>query len=413
MKKSFGFLFVALVVVCGVARAGVFPASVIQDLLDVAQSGDEVVIPAGEYQGTVNIPVGVIVRGAGDEVTVLDGQGASEVVTFGKQSAIIGFTLRNGHILASGKGNFFGVMECTLEAYNGFAVLIPGGSGVLAHNRIAGAPGKTGILSASANPLIVNNLITGNQTGVQVHPHLIPTIINNLFIDNAVAVALIGEAQAVIERNTLDRNGQDTTPTALPAGNYSGAVDAGAFVLQRGSATEAYRALMRETFDITVKDHPIVIYDLHAAPGSFDTIGLFPWANFVLSSSTLDTRIATYHAYDIVKDAPLHAEYFMQNEQRPSVRVHNPALLEKMRERYVLENHYIHAPSYFEEADGCRVFKRHTNVSNIEIVIPQGYRVVSSQPEGTLHAGFDRPYLVIHDVGDTHIVVVMERTGTN
>ena len=181
------------------------------------------------------------------------------------------------------------------------------------------------------------------------------------------------------------------------------------FVLQRAEGSEAYRNLMSETYATLVKDHPIVIYDLHDNAGSFDVIGLFPWANFVLSSSTLDTRIETYRAYDIVKDQSLHAEYFLQNQQRPSVRVHNPELVEKMRERYVLENQYVHGPSYYDEADGRRVFKRHTNVSQIEIVIPSGYRLVSSVPEGILNTSHERPFLTIQDIGDTHLEVVMER----
>lgn len=395
-------------ILSGWAWGDVQPSSVIQDLIDAAQPGDEVIIPAGEYHGSIVIRNGVIVRGEGDKVTVLDGQGASEVVILGKESAIIGFTIRNGQILAASKGHFIGIAECTLESYNAYGVMFQGGAGILAHNRLAGSQGKTGILCASANPLIVNNLIEGNQTGVQVTPHLIPTIIENLFIDNVVAIAMPGEAQAVIQRNIFDRNGRDTTLPELPAGNHTGPVQPGDFILQRGATTDAYRTLMRETYGIAAKDHPTVIYDLHATPGSFDTIGLFPWANFVLSSSTLDTRIATYQAYDIVKDAAINAEFFMQNEQRPSVRVHNPGLLEKMRERYVLENHYIHPPSYFEEAGGRRVFKRHTNVSNIEVVIPDGYQLVSSSPEGQLHGGSERSYLVIQDVGDTHLEVIME-----
>jgi len=212
--------------------------------------------------------------------------------------------------------------------------------------------------------------------------------------------------------NLFYQNGRATSQEGLLAGsNMLVEEDPGAFILQRGADSALYRDLMNETYAAAVTDHPLVIYDLLEEAGAFDVIGLFPWANFSLSASTLDTAIERYHAYDIVEDQPLNAEYFLQNNQRPSVKVHNPELLEKMRERYVLENRYVHGPSYFDNAEGLRVFKRLTNVSQIEVVIPAGYELVSSKPEGVLRDGFERPYLSINDIGDTHLEIVMRRTA--
>jgi hypothetical protein len=129
----------------------------------------------------------------------------------------------------------------------------------------------------------------------------------------------------------------------------------------------------------------------------------------VLSASAVDTRIEQYQAYDVVAGQPIHAEYFVQGDSRPSVRVFNPALLEKMRERYVLENRYVHGPSYFDDADGRRIFRRMTNISQIEVVIPSGYRVVSASPVAVLHEGGDRPYLSMVDIGFTDVEVIMDR----
>ena len=411
MKLFFVLLFAAASMSNAQSWEQVLPASVIQEQIDLAQPGDEVFVPAGTYQGVIKIKDGVWLRGAGDAYTVLDGQGSVEVVSLGKDTALIGFTVRNGTTLIANKGNFSGIFECTLEGQGAFAVSFQGGSGVLAHNIIRGSEGRIGVLSANANPLIVNNIIEAHQTGVQIHPHLIPSILDNLFRDNQTAIAVIGEAKAVVERNIFTGNGQNSSGLELADSNAlrNGPVDD--FVLERGADSASYRKLMSETHDVVVKDHPMVIYDLHDGLGSFDVIGLFPWATFTLAASTLDTRIETYHAYDIVKDQALNAEYFLEGSQRPSVRVHNPELVEKMRERYVLENRYVHAPSYYEEANGRRVFKRHTNVSQIEIVIPDGYRVVSSSPQGVLNEQYERPYLSIQDIGDTFIEVVMERVS--
>lgn len=392
--------------------AEVTSTEMIQHAINVAAPGDEVIVEPGVYHGTLQVKDGVFVRGAGEGEVTLDGQGAAQVVQLGKESAIAGFTIRNGTTLVANKSGFAGVFECTLESFGAFAVMFQGGSGVLAHNHIKGEAGKVAVLNAAANPLIVNNIIEGNRVGVQVHPQLIPTLSDNLFRNNETAIEVLADAKAIVERNVFFQNGRATSQEELLAdSNALVDQDPGAFILQRGAATALYRDLMNETYAAAVTDHPLVIYDLQDEVGAFDVIGLFPWANFSLSASTLDTAIERYHAYDIVKDQPLNAEFYLQNNERPSVKVHNPELLEKMRERYVLENRYVHGPSYFDNADGLRVFKRLTNVSQIEVVIPAGFEVVSSSPEGVLSQGFDRPYLSINDIGDTHIEILMRRTA--
>lgn len=385
------------------------PASVIQDQIDLAQAGDEVVVAPGVYHGAITLKDMVTVRGAGEGVTILDGQGAGEVVAFGKESALVGFTVRNGQVLVASKGNFIGLFECTLEQFARFGVFFDGGSGVVAHNIIRGDGRGVGIMCASANPLIINNIIEGHRIGFQWVHHLIPSVIGNLFRGNVTAVHGAGAAGIVLERNVFDNNQQVASFGEVPDSNEVRAVEPGEFVLPRGGAIDAYRNLMVQTYGEAVSDHPIIIYDLHAEPGVFDAITLFPWASFVVSASTLDTKIEQYEAYDWVGDRALHAEYFQGGDSRPGVKVHNPEIAEKMRERYVLENVYVHPGSYYDEADGRRVFKRMTNLAQIEVVIPAGYRVVSCVPEGVLHEHSTRPYISIHDVGVTHIEVVMER----
>ncbi len=414
MKKM--SLFVMLAALAGSvmslnAQPTPLSALLIQDRIDAAVTGEEVLVPAGIYEGTLTLKDGVILRGAGDAVTILDGQGAAEVVTFGKESALIGFTVRNGRVLAANKGSFIGIFECTLEAFSHVAVYFENGAGVVAQTIITGNDRTTtGIFSAGANPLIINNVIANNRVGVHVLPHLIPSIVGNLFQSNSIAIDGPASALAVIERNRFSDNGEDSRLGPLPASNEVGPVEAHAFVLQRGLATSAYHDLMMETYHAAVKDHPIIVYDLQPQVAHFDAIGLFPWANFVLAASAVDTRIERYEAYDVVGNRALSAEYMEQpGDGRPSVRVHNPELLEKMRERYVLENRYVHAPSYLDEPDGRRIFRRMTNVSQIEVVIPAGYQAVSSTPASIEQNHGGRSYLVMEDVGITHIEVIMER----
>jgi len=383
--------------------------SLIQDRIDVANPGDEIVVSPGVYHGALTLSEGVTLRSEkGDAETIIDGQGVETVLSFGKESALIGFTVRNGQVLISSKGNFIGLFENTLEQYARFGIFFEGGSGVVAHNYLRGNNQSVGIFCYSANPLIINNVIEGNKVGFQWLPHLIPTLIGNLFRGNTLALHGSSAASIVLQNNLFDGNANLTSFGDLPEGNEVRSVAPNEFVLARGQATSIYRDLMDTTYEAAVKDHPIIVYDLHQELGVFDAITLFPWANFVVSASAIDTKIESFEAYDWVADQPLHAELFMQNNERPSVRVHNPELVEKMRERFVLENRYIHPASYVQEDSGRRVFRRMTNVSQIEVVIPAGYKFVSSSPEGILFEGGDRPYISIHDIGVTDVEVVMD-----
>lgn len=410
MKRCYSFLLaVVFSATLSFAQDVVQPASVIQDLLDVAEPGSVVSVPAGTYQGALTIPDTIVVQGAGDGQTILDGQDALNVVSFGKESVLIGFTVRNGQSLINSKGNFIGVFECTLENFRRNGVFFETGAGVVANNVIRGDGKAVGILSYGANPLVINNLIENNAVGFQWFLNLIPSVVENLFRNNDVAIRGPEQGTIVLERNLFDNNREIGYRGVLPESNEVRSVAPNEFTLRRGVGFDAYQQLMDTTYEAAVKDHPIIIYDLHDEAGVFDAITLFPWATFTVSASAVDTVINRYEAYDWVADRQINAEFVRERDNRPSVRVNNPELVEKMRERYVLENEYVHPESYFDDGQGNRVFRRMTNLAQIEVVIPHGYEVVSHKPEGILHAGGERPYLSIQDVGVTHVEVILRK----
>jgi hypothetical protein len=413
MKRLLSFVLAALLagIVHPATAQETQPAGVLQALLDAAAPGDVVDAPAGVYEGTLRLPDYVMLRGEGDDLTVIDAGGAPEAVIFGKESALVGFTVRNGQVLAASKGNFIGIFECTFEAFERIGVLFDAGSGVMAHNVMAGGPRTVGIAAHNANPLVMNNVIRDNRIGFQLFHGLIPSLVNNLFVSNQVAIHLADGSNAVIMRNLFDGNRTPYNRGELPDGNEVRAVSPEEMVLVRGGLSETYRDLMDETYTAAVKDHPIILYDLHDEPGFFDAITLFPWATFTVNASAADTVIDTFRAYDWVGERALRAEYVVQADQRPGVKVDNPELVEKMRERYVLENLYVHPASYFEDEAGRRVFRRMTNLGRIEVAIPHGYQVVSVKPLGAPVPGGDgaREVIAIEDIGVTHVEVVMER----
>lgn len=384
----------------------------IQDRIDNALPGAEVFVEAGLYRGTLTIKDGITLVGAGDAVTTIDGDGAPEVILFGKESALIGFTIRGGEVLAANRGNFIGIFECTFEDFARIGIYFEGGSGVVAQNILRGNGQSTAILSISANPLIINNLIENNAIGFQWHHHMIPTLLGNLFLNNRVAVGGSSSSSIVMRGNLFDGNAVATAFGPLPPGNEIKSVDIGEFVLQRGRPIRGYRDLMDTTYVEVIKDHPIIVYDLPQQAGSFSAITLFPWATFTVAASAIDTRIASFEAYDWVADRALNAVYQQDDANRPSVRVFNPELLEKMRERYVLENIYIHPASYYDDENGLRIFRRVTNVAQIEVMIPRGYRVVSSKPEALVLGDQNRTWLSIHDLGFTDLEVILEKVVT-
>jgi parallel beta-helix repeat protein len=78
----------------------------IQQAIDAARPGDEIRVAAGVYLENLTIAKqGIHLLGAGDEATIIDGNGARETVLISDADAvrIEGFTLRNGSVLVHGR----------------------------------------------------------------------------------------------------------------------------------------------------------------------------------------------------------------------------------------------------------------------------------------------------------------------
>ncbi len=385
------------------------PVNPIQAAIDAAAPGDVVEVPAGAYVGALTLKNGVILKGAGAESTVIDGAGAETVIKGAADAALIGFTIRNGRTAVDNDGRFIGVFECVITDYTLFGILVNHGAAAIANNWVDGKGQGNGIGCISANPYIGNNVIVSNAVGIRATLNYIPTVADNVFAFNTLAILVDGGAEVVLRGNIFDGNGENIRGQAFGADDRVAAVDLARINLPRGGSLESYKGLLGAVREAAVAMHPIVIYDLNHPIGQFLVTTLFPWATFTVASATKDTVIAEYDAYDGLTTARLNAEYVRPNNERPAVAVINSEIKAQGLDRYVLDNLYVHPGSYYYAPDGRLVFQRDTNFSRIQIVTLAGWKVAELNYPAEIVQNGDRQIVKINDVGHTSIKLVMER----
>ncbi|MCX6376594.1 MAG: right-handed parallel beta-helix repeat-containing protein, partial [Armatimonadetes bacterium] len=149
----------------------------IQDGVNAAGSVDEVWGARGTYSGSVILKPGVSIYGgfAGTETsrlqrnwqfnpTVVDGGGTGAVITGEDSCAIDGFVVKNGD----------------------FGVLCSERSPTVTNNRIIGS--IQGIYAWCASPIIANNIVAGNDYGINCDYQSTAVITNNTFVGNGTAL---------------------------------------------------------------------------------------------------------------------------------------------------------------------------------------------------------------------------------
>jgi parallel beta-helix repeat protein len=110
---------------------------------------------------------GVTIKGAGAEVTTIDGGGSGKVVTGADDSTITGFTITGG------------------------------GGGYL----------DSGVFCSGTSPTVINNVITKNRFGIVAVDNSNPKIIRNSISKNSAAVYIKRNSSLLIANNVIARNG--------------------------------------------------------------------------------------------------------------------------------------------------------------------------------------------------------------
>jgi parallel beta-helix repeat protein len=402
-----------LLLICGVAFLPVIPLGVsaseseisLQALIDAAAPGAVISVPAGTYQGQIVLKDGVALVGEGADVTTLDGNGADVVVRGARNAILLGFTIRNGGTAVKIDQTSMGIFECAVRDFQKVAVEVARGCAVIANNLIEGGPSSTGVLCFTSNPYLTGNIIVSNAVGVYVWQQSSPSLANNVFVGNSTAILVGAESSAFLESNVFDQNAQNIVGQSLGTSDTVRAVALDGKVPHRGGSVESYRKLTELVLEKKLFEHPVVIYDLRNELGRFGMTVLSPWASFTISASTPDTEIVDHRAFDTATDKALRDE--LVRLALPTVAVINQEIKDMAPERFVLHCSYAHPSSYFRNEQGQLVFRRLTNITRVEIVVPSGYTPISVNYPAKIEEDEGCRVVKITEVGAKQIEVVM------
>lgn len=387
------------------ARAGQ-STGVLQGLIDAAAPGAVINVPAGTYEGSIVLKDGITLAGEGAGVTTVDGNGAAVVVRGARNATLMGLTIRNGLTGVGISETSMQVFECAIRDFKTVGILVDRGCAVIANNLIEGGATTTGIWCKASNPYVAGTTIKGNAVGAFVSNRSGPSLVNDVFLGNGTAILVSLESLASLESNVFDQNGSNVTGQAFGASDAVKAVAADGTVPHQGGDLESYSKLTELVLDQKLSEHSAVIYDLRNELGRFSMTALSAWANFAIAASAADTEIIEHSALDLGTDQTLHSERLQQ--ALPTVAVVNPEIQDVETERYALNCVYAHPPSYSRNEKGQLLFKRLTNITRVEVVVPPGYVPVSASHPATIEPVDDTLVVKITEVGPKCVEILMD-----
>ncbi len=267
-KLKLAIVGVAVVVIIGVAISAIFALSdtgitvpdkypTIQEAIDAADDGDEIVVDVGIYRESIDFKGKDIILRSTDpddpsvvDQTIIDGGGGGTVVSFrsgeSEEAVLNGFTVTRGSGIVVSGGSTPVIKNNVIEdndAEYGAGLAIFDSSPQVLDNLIISNSGFLGggIFIEESSPLIEGNEITRNHaemgSGVVIISNSAPELLNNTITDNTadrlgggIVVAvnstpsikgntiteniaerngggiLVEESEPIIEENTISRN---------------------------------------------------------------------------------------------------------------------------------------------------------------------------------------------------------------
>lgn len=385
----------------------------IQALIDEAEPGDIISIPAGTYRVNLTLKEGVILEGAGADQTILDGGGIGPVVVGEDESIIKGFSIINGIEGVKTAGRFMGVFENIITANKGSGIRSGGGDCVIVNNIISSNLGPAGIDAARSYVWAFNNTICNHQSGL-----LFWKSPRSIFTNNVVAFSRAGssrdeESEPEIFNNIFWGNNEDFIPFQPDDDNFyldplifteSGicrisegtpAAELGMPVdgipeeltggigcrLEADISLDEYRLIMDRVREGILTEKPMVTYELLESVGSFRVTTSFPKPDFMVTSSSVSTRIEEIEAYDSTNLDSLFDELIDDDPPAVEVRSWEGVDYPTQADRYVMDSTFVKPESYFFNQEGELKFLRQTNFARIQIIIPENYVLTYNESE--------------------------------
>jgi len=408
-------------------------ASGIQEQIDAAQPGDTVYVTSGVYVGQIQLKDGISLIGAGSETCIIDAQGADAAV-LGAQSALIaGFTIRNSHIGLQTGSHFMGVFNNVIEGTTHIGIHAAGGGVVIVNNLFRDNSGHSVIGVNSGKAYIFNNTIADNNCsgvwawypqGVVMRNNIVAfnkkalligagataeTSHNNWFCDENPE---LGEKEFVADPLFVDREGLN-----YRLAKDSPAVNAGIALvpgqpLDLGMSHDVEltvqdaRKMIRVALEDAAIDMPTLTYDV-----SLQELGMFfvttshPHPTFMIYSSSPNTIITEAVGWDVVENKTVPTD-ILEMEDRMAVKMKAEGEVEK--HRYGIDATYFDDGSCHVDEDGYLTFDRETTFTNIRVVVPEGFTVLSCNLPFDIGEMDGREVLNITDFGLSRIIVKMQ-----
>jgi predicted outer membrane repeat protein len=174
----------------------------IQDAINAASSGDTVQVASGTYDETIIMKSGVVIQGAGQDLSTIDGSGSDTVVyAFNVDSSakLEGFTITGGIALYGGGMSIFNsnpiVTNCTFSG------------------NLATAAGGAIYNNNYSSPTFINCIFSGNSAqtggGIDNRGGASPTFVNCTFSENSASYGggiSIDSAGSTVINSTFSQN---------------------------------------------------------------------------------------------------------------------------------------------------------------------------------------------------------------
>ncbi len=203
----------------------------IQEAIDAAEEGEEIVIDVGIYRENIDFRGKNIILTSTDpddpavvDGTIIDGGDSGAVVSFrsgeGEGAVLRGLTITRGSGLLISGGSSPLIEKNNIEdneAEVGAGIAIFDSSPTIVENTIVGNSGfwGGGIYLEESSPIIEGNIIRRNRadygSGVVIYSNSSPSLINNTISENTAehlggGLAVAGNSTPSIEENTISDN---------------------------------------------------------------------------------------------------------------------------------------------------------------------------------------------------------------